>query len=92
MLAAYGYNGSLAAFIGRQKPRAAIPVAVLLGGIAAAGSLRQRRLDLPDATTKVLQGLLFVSILASEALYGRVNWKLRPLGLRAGRTATAERP
>ena len=39
----------------------------LLGGIAAAGSLLQRRLDLPDATTMVLQGLLFVSILAGEA-------------------------
>ena len=92
LLAAYGYTGILVAFIARQQPLAAIPVAVLLGGIAAAGSLLQRRLDLPDATTQVLQGLLFVSILASEALYGRVNWKLRPIGLRAGRTATAERP
>ena len=35
--------------------------------IAAAGSLLQRRLDLPDATTMVLQGLLFVSIIAGEA-------------------------
>ena len=92
LLAAYGYTGILVAFIARQQPLAAIPVAVLLGGIAAAGSLLQRRLDLPDATTQVLQGLLFVSILASEALYGRVNWQRRPIALRAGRMASVERP
>jgi ABC-type uncharacterized transport system permease subunit len=83
LLAGYGYTGILVAFIARQQPLATVPVAILLGGIAAAGSLLQRRLDLPDATTQVLQGLLFVSILASEALYGRINWQLRPLALRA---------
>ncbi len=88
LIAGYGYTGILVAFIARQQPLAAVPVAILLGGIAAAGSLLQRRLDLPDATTQVLQGLLFVSILASEALYGRVNWQLRPIGLRVGRTAS----
>ena len=31
----------------------------------------QRRLDLPDATVLVLQGIAFVLILASETLYGR---------------------
>jgi simple sugar transport system permease protein len=51
----------------RHQPLAVIPVAVLMGGIAAAGSLLQRRLDLPDATTMVLQGLLFVAILAGDA-------------------------
>ncbi len=57
----------------RQKPLAVVPVAILMGGISAAGSLLQRRLDLPDATTLVLQGLLAVSILSSETLYGR-SW------------------
>jgi simple sugar transport system permease protein len=33
----------------------------------------QRRLDLPDATVLVLQGLAFVTILGSEALYGRLR-------------------
>lgn len=82
LLAGFGYTGILVAFIARQQPLAVVPVAVLLGGIAAAGSLLQRRLDLPDATTQVLQGLLFVSILAAEALHGRIDWRLRPLGLR----------
>ncbi len=58
------------------NPRAAlaqavIPVAILFGGIVASGGLVQRRMDLPDATVLVLQGLTFVVLLASETLYGR---------------------
>ncbi|TAG27676.1 MAG: ABC transporter permease [Burkholderiales bacterium] len=73
ILAGYGYTGILVSFMARHQPLAIIPVAVLMGGIAAAGSLLQRRLDLPDATTLVLQGCLFISILACEALYGRLG-------------------
>lgn len=72
VLAGYGFTGILVAFMARQQPLAVIPVAILMGGIAAAGSLLQRRLDLPDATTQVLQGLLFISILTSETLTGRL--------------------
>lgn len=71
VIAGYGTTGILVAFMARQQPLAVVPVAVLMGGISAAGSLLQRRLDLPDATTMVLQGLLFVSILTSETLTGR---------------------
>ena len=67
VLAGYGTTGILVSFMARHQPLAVIPVAVLMGGIAAAGSLLQRRLDLPDATTMVLQGLLFVAILAGDA-------------------------
>ena len=42
--------------------------------IGASGGLLQRRLDLPDAAVVVLQGIIFVAILASETLYGRL-WK-----------------
>ncbi|HEU5193410.1 MAG TPA: ABC transporter permease, partial [Methylomirabilota bacterium] len=72
LIAGYGYGGILIAFIARQNPLAILPVAVLVGGIAASGGMLQRRLDLPDATVLVFQGLAFVSILASEALYGRL--------------------
>jgi simple sugar transport system permease protein len=34
----------------------------------------QRRLDLPDATVLVLQGMAFLLILASETVYGRIRW------------------
>ena len=71
LMAGYGYTGILVAFIARQNPIAIIPVAILLGGISASGGMLQRRLDLPDATVFVLQGLAFLMILASETLYGR---------------------
>jgi simple sugar transport system permease protein len=67
----YGYTGILVAFLARHHPLAIIPVAVLLGGIGASGGLLQRRLGLPDAAVLVLQGILFVVILASEALRER---------------------
>jgi simple sugar transport system permease protein len=44
---------------------------VLLGGLSASGGMLQRRLDMPDATVLVLQGMAFMLILASETLYGR---------------------
>jgi simple sugar transport system permease protein len=71
LIAGYGYTGILVAFIARQNPVAIIPVAILLGGIAVSGGMLQRRLDLPDATVQVLQGMAFLLILASETLYGR---------------------
>ena len=67
----YGYTGILVAFLARQNPLAVMPVAVLLGGIRASGGLLQRWHDLPDATVLVLQGIIFIMILASEFLYGR---------------------
>ena len=82
LVAGYGFTGILVAFLARHNPLAIIPVAILLGGIAASGGLLQRRLGLPDATTLVLQGIIFVVILASEALYGRVTW-LRTQGVAA---------
>ncbi|GAB5094877.1 MULTISPECIES: ABC transporter permease [unclassified Caballeronia] len=78
LLAGYGYAGILVAFAARQNPLAIILCAVLVGGIEASGSLLQRRLGLPDATTLVLQGLLFANLLAWEALGGRITaWRVK---------------
>jgi simple sugar transport system permease protein len=74
LIAGYGYAGILVAFIARQNPLAVIPVAILVGGINASGGMLQRRLDLPDATVLVLQGIAFMVILAAETLYGR--WRV----------------
>ncbi len=71
LMAGYGYTGILVAFIARHNPMAIVPVALLLGGINASGGMLQRRLDLPDATALVLQGMAFMMVLASESLYGR---------------------
>ena len=43
------------------------------GGISASGGLLQRRFGLPDAATVVMQGLLFVAVLASHTLHGRLK-------------------
>ena len=71
LAAGYGYTGILVAFLARHNPLAIIPVAILLGGINASGGLIQRRMDLPDATVLVLQGMIFIVILFSETFYGR---------------------
>jgi general nucleoside transport system permease protein len=71
LVAGYGFTGILVAFLARHNPLAIIPVAIMFGGIVASGGLVQRRMDLPDATVLVLQGLTFVVLLVSETLYGR---------------------
>jgi general nucleoside transport system permease protein len=77
LAAGYGFTGILVAFLARHNPLAIIPVAILLGGIGASGGLLQRRLGLPDASVLVLQGMIFVTVLASDALYGRLAFLTR---------------
>ena len=85
LLAGYGYSGILVAFAARQNPIAIVVCALLIGGIESSGGLLQRRLDLPDATTLVLQGLLFINLLAWEAFSGRLSaWRLRLESWRTG--------
>jgi general nucleoside transport system permease protein len=74
LVAGYGYAGILVSFLARHNALAIIPVAVFLGGIAASGGLLQRVFGLPDATVSVLQGILFLVLIASDTLYGRIRW------------------
>ncbi|WP_280152836.1 ABC transporter permease [Piscinibacter sp. XHJ-5] len=77
VLAGFGYTGILVSFVARHNPWAIPPVAILFGGFAAAGSLLQRRMGLPDASVLVLQGFAFVTILGAEAMRGRLfAWRL----------------
>ncbi|MEM6382839.1 MAG: ABC transporter permease [Pseudomonadota bacterium] len=71
LVAGYGFTGILVAFLARQNPIMVIPVAILFGAIEASGGLIQRRMDMPDATALVLQGIIFVVLLASDTLYDR---------------------
>lgn len=73
LAAGYGFTGILVSFLARHNPLAIVPVAILFGGLAAAGGLVQRRMGMPDATVLVLQGFIFVVLLASETLYGRFD-------------------
>jgi ABC-type uncharacterized transport system permease subunit len=74
LVAGYGYAGILVAFLARHDGLMILPVSLFLGGIAASGGLLQRVFSLPDATVSVLQGLLFVVLIASDTLYGRIRW------------------
>jgi general nucleoside transport system permease protein len=71
LVAGYGFTGILVAFLARQNLIMIIPVAIMFGAIEASGGLIQRRMDMPDATALVLQGIIFVVLLASETLYDR---------------------
>lgn len=80
LVAGYGYAGILVSFIARHNPLGIIPVAILIGGIGAAGGLLQRRMGLPDAAVLVLQGMAFMVILGMETMMGR--WKFfQPRGV-----------
>lgn len=68
----YGYAGILVAFVARHHPLATILVAILLGGMLASGGILQRSHHLPDATILVFQGIVFLCVLFSESLYGRL--------------------
>lgn len=79
-----GYAGILVAFAARHNPLAVILVAILLGGIAASGGLLQRRYGLPDAATLLFQGTLFMAVLATSTLYGRLGQWLDTRGVAHG--------
>lgn len=71
LAAGYGFTGILVAFLARHNPLAIPPVALALGGLEASSGLIQRRMQLPDATILVLEGLLFLCLLVGETAYGR---------------------
>jgi simple sugar transport system permease protein len=71
--AGYGYTGILVAFLARQNPALVVLVSLFVGGLSASGGMLQRAHDLPDATIAVLQGILFLFILLSDTVYGRLR-------------------
>jgi simple sugar transport system permease protein len=71
LVSGYGFSGVLVSFLARHNPLAIVPIAILIGALEASGGLIQRRMDLPDATMALLQGLIFVLLLASDTLFGR---------------------
>ncbi|HEX7153016.1 MAG TPA: ABC transporter permease [Thermoanaerobaculia bacterium] len=67
----YGYAGFLVAWLCRGRFEWLPVAAVALGGVIAAGDSLQVFSGLPFATTSILQGLLFVSVLIAEAVRAR---------------------
>lgn len=64
----FGFTGVLVAFLARYNPFMVIPAAVLIGALSAASGLVQRSFEAPGAFMLVVQGMVFVAILAAETL------------------------
>ena len=71
--AGFGYTGILVSFIARHHPLGIIPAAILFGGLKSSSDELQMSFGLPDASVDVFAGTVFVMILLSETLYGRIR-------------------
>jgi simple sugar transport system permease protein len=67
----YGLTGFLVAWLSGQHFLRAIPIAILIGGLIAAGDALQLYSKIPSASATILQGLLFVAALGASGLASR---------------------
>ena len=72
LITGYGYTGILVAFLARHNPLAVIPWRSCSAASARAAACAAH-VRLPDATVNVMQGILFVTLLASETYRGKVK-------------------
>jgi len=79
----YGYTAIIVALLARGQPLAAIPTALLLGVIFAAGDVAKVSLGMPAQVTGVMSGLVLLCLLAAEPL-------IRYRVVRRGRAAGGE--
>jgi general nucleoside transport system permease protein len=84
-----GFVGVIVALLARLNPIAAVPVAVLYGGLSVGADAMQRRADVPSSITFILQSLAVLLVLISDVLrYYRINPSA--LWSRASRAITEE--
>lgn len=67
----YGLTGFLVAWLSGQNFLRAVPIAILVGGLIAAGDALQLYAKIPSASAIVLQGLLFTVALGATGLASR---------------------
>ncbi len=67
----YGLTGFLVAWLSGQHFLRAVPIAILIGGLIAAGDALQLYSKIPSASAIILQGLLFTAALAASGLAAR---------------------
>ncbi len=71
----YGYTGFLVCWLARYNPLAIIVTAVLLGGFLSGADSLQLSEKLPFATVNILQGAIFLFLLASERFIEKLTEK-----------------
>jgi general nucleoside transport system permease protein len=69
--AGYGLTGFLVAWLSGQNFIRAVPIAILIAGLISAGDALQLYSKIPSASATILQGLLFVAMLAFSGLSSR---------------------
>lgn len=73
----YGYTGFLVCFLAKHNPLTIIVVSILLGGFLSGADSLQLSEKLPFATVNILQGMIFIFLLASENALKSWSEKLR---------------
>ena len=69
-----GFVGIIVALLARLDPLAAIPTAVLYGGMTVGADAMQRRAGIPSSITFILESLAVLLVLISDVLrYYRIN-------------------
>jgi len=73
--AGYGFSGILIAFVARNSPLIAIPVAVALAWLFVTGQSLQVFYQVPFAMVQLIQAIIVICVAASEfAMRHRVRW------------------
>lgn len=88
----FGYTGIIVAALALYNPLAVLPVAILIGGLANAGSALKTLPGgaVPSEISTVLQGAILICVLASEInLSYRLRWQGKA-GLRSSNDPGAE--
>jgi ABC-type uncharacterized transport system permease subunit len=63
-----GFVGIIVALLARLNPVAAVPVALLYGGMSVGADAMQRRVAIPSSITFILESLAVLFVLASDVL------------------------
>jgi general nucleoside transport system permease protein len=73
-----GFVGIIVALLSRLNPIAAVPTALLYGGMSVGADAMQRRASIPSSITFILQSLTVLLVLISDALR---YYRIRPSAL-----------
>lgn len=73
MLLGYGYTGIIIAWLSKNKPLRVLIVSALFGILAVGGDIIQVY-QVPNAIVKILQGIIFLSVLAADSIGHRMRW------------------
>jgi general nucleoside transport system permease protein len=84
-----GFVGMIVALLARLDPIAAVPTAILYGGLSVGADAMQRRASIPSSITFILQSLAVLLVLISDVFrYYRINpsalWRRRSEAIAEG--------